>query len=461
MNSANIERSIISTHFAIGPVRPFRKVKSLLQELCKKGNREAPIIEIIFYVRFPYFKRHKSVKSLPLRFYNPVLMPKLIRITTVPISLKLLLSGQMKYMKEQGWEVIMVSAEGRELDQVSRNEGVRHVVIPFTRKITPLDDIKCIWQLIKLFNTEKPDIVHTHTPKAGLLGMIAANLAGVKIRIHTLAGIPAMAAEGGKKSLLETVEKWTYSNATEVWPNSQGLRKFVVKNGLCAESKLRVIGKGSTNGVDLEKFSREALKENHLVAATMRILPGEDEFIILAVGRLVKDKGIEELVSAFLNSKIVNRSKLVLLGAFEQDLNPLSPETIATIQDHPKIVQIDWSDHVSHYLALADVLVHPSHREGFPNVLLEAGAMHVPVICSDIIGNSDIVTQQKTGLMFPAKDAVALKEALEFAFVKRDRMAQYAMNLYGEIVANYDRRIIQKEIHSNYQRLLGSYKSSE
>lgn len=388
-------------------------------------------------------------------------MSKLIRITTVPISLKLLLSGQMKFMKEQGWEVIMVSAGGREVDQAVKSEGVRHEVIPFTRKITPFHDLKCIWQLIQLFKREKPDIVHTHTPKAGLLGMIAANLAGVKIRIHTLAGIPAMAAEGSKKSLLETAEKWTYSNASEVWPNSEGLRKFVLQNGLCTEYKLRIIGKGSSNGVDLGKFNRESLKENHLVAATMRIMPGEDEFIILSVGRLVKDKGIEELVSAFLNSKIVNRSKLVLLGAFEQDLNPLSPETIQTIQDHPRIIQIDWSDHVAHYLALADVLVHPSHREGFPNVLLEAGAMQVPVICSDVIGNSDIITQQKTGLIFPVKDAAVLKEALEFAFVKRDRMANYAANLYREVAENYDRKFFQKEIFSNYQRLIDAAKTTE
>jgi glycosyltransferase involved in cell wall biosynthesis len=388
-------------------------------------------------------------------------MPKLIRITTVPLSLKLLLSGQMKYMKEQDWEVIMVSADGREVAQAIKNEGVRHEVIPFTRKITPLDDLVCIWKLIQLFRREKPDIVHTHTPKAGLLGMIAANLAGVKTRIHTLAGIPAMAAEGRKKTLLESVEKWTYSNATEVWPNSVGLRKFVLQKELCSEYKLRIIGKGSSNGVDLEKFNREVLKENHLVAATMRIMPGEDDFIILSVGRLVRDKGIEELVSAFLNSKIVSKSKLVLLGGFEQDLDPLSPETVQTIQDHPKIIQIDWSDHVAHYLALADVLVHPSHREGFPNVILEAGAMQVPVICSDIIGNTDIIVQQKTGLIFPVKDALVLREALEFSFVKRDKMAQYAANLYLEIVNNYDRKFLHKEIFSNYQRLLTNAKTSE
>jgi glycosyltransferase involved in cell wall biosynthesis len=388
-------------------------------------------------------------------------MPKLIRITTVPLSLKLLLSGQMKFMKEKGWEVIAVSAEGREVDQVVKKEGIRHVVIPFTRKITPLHDLVCVWKLIRLFRKEKPDIVHTHTPKAGLLGMIAANLAGVKIRVHTLAGIPAMAANGNRKSLLESAEKLTYANANEVWPNSPGLFKHVLKEGLTNEAKLRIVGKGSSNGVDLKYYNRESLKENHLVAATMRIQPGEEDFIILSVGRLVKDKGIEELVSAFLNSKIVSRSKLVLLGSFEQDLNPISTETIQTIQDHPRIIQVNWTDHVSHYLALADVLVHPSHREGFSNVLLEAGAMHVPVICSDIIGNRDIIIQKKTGLIFPVKDAKVLKEALEFAFVKREKMAELAENLYHEVVENYSRESIHNQIYSNYLRLLKATESAE
>lgn len=381
-------------------------------------------------------------------------MPKLIRITTVPISLKLLLAGQMKFMKEQGWDVLAVSADGREVAQVVKNEGVRHAVIPFTRKITPFNDIICIWKLYRLFREEKPDIVHTHTPKAGLLGMIAANLAGVKIRIHTLAGIPAMGAKGNRKSLLEKAEKWTYANATEVWPNSQGLYSHVVMEGFANEAKLRIIGKGSSNGVDLKHYNRQALKENHLVAATMRIMPNDDYYIFLAVGRLVKNKGIEELVSAFLNSKISNLSKLVLLGSFEQDLDPLSPETVQIIQDSPRIIQINWTDHVSHYLALADVLVHPSHREGFPNVLLEAGAMQVPVICSDIIGNRDLITQKKTGLIFPVKDAEILKEALEFAFVKREKMAQMADQLYLEIQQNYNRTYVHSMLLSNYHRLL-------
>jgi len=152
---------------------------------------------------------------------------------------------------------------------------------------------------------------------------------------------------------------------------------------------------------------------------------------------------------------------LVLLGSYESELDPLSQETLKAIQTSPRIIQIDWTDHVSHYLALADVLVHPSHREGFPNVLLEAGAMQVPVICSDIIGNTDLITQQKTGLIFPVKDAAVLKEAMEFAFVKREKMAQMADQLFMEVQENYSREKIHEQIFSNYQRLLKEAESKE
>lgn len=380
-------------------------------------------------------------------------MPKLIRVTTVPISLKLLLSGQMKYMKDAGWEVLMVSADGKEVNEIKRKEGCEHVEIPFSRKITPFHDLICLWKLIQLFKQEKPDIVHTHTPKAGLLGMIAAKFSGVKVRIHTVAGMPYVVTKDNKRKLLETMERWTFSNATHVWPNANSLKDLIIKEKLCVPEKVEVLGDGSSNGVDLERFNRDNLKENHLVAATMRIMPGENDFIILAVGRLVKDKGIEELVNAFLNSKIINQSKLVLLGDFEQDLNPLEEDIIRKIEDHPRIVQVNWSDHVEHYMAISDVLVHASHREGFPNVLLEAGAMQLPIICSDIMGNIDIVSNKKTGLVFPVKDKAVLKEALEFAFVKREAMQTLADHLYLEVTAKYGRKKMHALILEKYRAL--------
>ncbi|MFO7823992.1 MAG: glycosyltransferase family 4 protein [Cyclobacterium sp.] len=382
-------------------------------------------------------------------------MPKLLRITTVPLSLKLLLKHQMHYMSEAGFEVLMVSSEGNEWHDVLKSEkNVRREIIPFTRRITPLKDLYCLWLLYQLFKKEKPDIVHSHTPKAGLLSMIAAWMARVPVRIHTLAGLPYVSKTKGKQKLLVAMEKLTFRFAHEVWANAKSLKKFIIEEKLVNPDKVKVIGNGSSNGVDLDLFNRENLQENHLVAATMRLTPGEDEFLILAVGRMVKDKGIANLVEAFIQSKIVNRSKLVLLGDFEQDLNPLEKKTINQIGDHPRIVHVPWTDHVAYYLALCDVLVHASHREGFPNVLLEAGAMCCPVICSDIAGNKELAVHKKTALVFPVGQVPALKEAMEFAFVKRTEMQGYAERMFERVRQDFDRKKVHNEILKAYKRLL-------
>ncbi len=380
-------------------------------------------------------------------------MPKLIRITTVPLSLKLLLRGQMKFMKSAGWEVLMVSGSGKEWDQVIKNEACPHEEVPFTRKFTPLQDLKCLWYLYNLFRRENPDIVHSHTPKAGLLGMLAARLAGIDIRVHTLAGLPYQAAEGNKQRLLVFLEKLTFRLAKEVWPNAFSLKQLIVEENLVDPGKVAVIGHGSSNGVDLDQFDRYKLQENHLVAATMRVAPGEDEFVMLVVGRLVKDKGIEDLIEAYLSSKINNKSKLVLLGSFEQELNPVSTQTINRIKDHPRIVHVEWTDHVAYYMAISDVLIHPSHREGFPNVLLEAGAISCPVICSDIPGNTEIIAHKKSGLVYPVKDVAALREAMEFAYIKRELMQEYAEKLNKEIREKFDRKTLHQLILKEYYRL--------
>ena len=155
---------------------------------------------------------------------------KLIRITTVPMALRYLLPGQMKYMQQNGFEVIMISAQGKELSDVIETEQCRHITVPMTRKITPLQDLNCLIKLIKIFKKEKPDIVHSHTPKAGLLGMLAAKICGVKIRIHTVAGMPLMVEKGFKLQLLKFIEKLTYKAASNVWPNSNSLQNYIVTN---------------------------------------------------------------------------------------------------------------------------------------------------------------------------------------------------------------------------------------
>jgi glycosyltransferase involved in cell wall biosynthesis len=379
-------------------------------------------------------------------------MPKLLLLSTEPITFKLLLSGQPKLMKEEGWELLLVSADGREVQSICRAEGVRHEVIPFVKGVNYVEDFISFWLLFQLIRKERPDVIHSFDSKAGFLGMLAGSLVGIPHRIHSITEMPVHTKDPQKG--LTFLEKWTFSNATSLWVNSTGMLSFFTSNSGIDADKFKLQGSGSTLGVDLEKFNRQVLKENHLVAATMRILPGENDFIILVIGALTKRKGVEDLIAAFLKSKIVSRSKLVLIGTFEQEEESLSQETIQTIREHPRVVQIDWTDHVDHHLALADVLVHPSHEEGFSNVLLEAAAMQVPIICSNCIGNASFIKQQKTGLVFPVGEVTVLKEAMEFAFVKRDTLASYTDALFEEVQAKYDRKIMRKLQVDAYRQLL-------
>jgi glycosyltransferase involved in cell wall biosynthesis len=378
-------------------------------------------------------------------------MPKILFLSTEPITFKLLLSGQPELMKEQGWEVLLVSADGREIQQICRAEGLRHEVIPFVKGVNFVEDFICFWLLFQLIRKERPDVVHSYDSKTGFLGMLASNLAGVPHRIHSITEMPAHRKEPQKG--LNFIEKWTYNNASKLWVNSSGMLTYLTSNSGVEASKFKLIGSGSTLGVDLEKFNRQVLKENHLVAATMRILPGENDFIILAVGKLTKGKGVEDLVAAFVKSKIVSRSKLVLIGPFEQEKDPINQETMQVIREHPRLVQLDWTDHVAHYLALADVLVHASYEEGFSNVLLEAAAMQVPIICSNCIGNTSFIKQQKTGLVFPIGEVTVLKEALEFAFVKREALTNYAEALFEEVQEKFDRKVMQQLQLEAYRQL--------
>lgn len=377
-------------------------------------------------------------------------MPKLIRIVTSPISFKFLLEGQMDFMRKSGWEVLMVSSFGREIPQVEKAESCRFEIIPFSqKKFSVVEDFKSLWLLFNLFKKERPDIVHSSSSKAGLLSMIAAKLAGVKLRIHTVEEPPQIAKRGEKKSFFQKIEHLMYELATDIWPTSNALKSLILENETCSREKLQVIHRGSINGVDLSKFNRQILKENNLVAATMRILPREEDFIILFVGNLTVDEGIIELLNAFLKFKFQKQAKLVLLGRCEKGRNQLPNEIISVLEENPRIVQIESTDHVASYMALSDVLVCPSHRVGFPSVLLEAGAMQLPIICTDVLAG-DFISPSKHGLIFPVGDVQALQEALEFAFVKRHKMAQLAENLFPIIERDFSRTLVHQKILEAY-----------
>lgn len=387
--------------------------------------------------------------------FDPVINKKLVRITTVPMALRYLLPGQMRFMKNNGFDVLMISADGKERAEVIKNEDCRHIVVPMTRRITPLQDLNCLFQLIRIFRQEKPDIVHTHTPKAGLLGMLAARFCKIKIRIHTIAGLPMMVEKGFKYHLLKFIEKLTAASANHVWPNSNSLLKYINSHHLADPKKLKVIGKGSTNGIDIYHFDRSGLNNKLIKDAQKALHYSSVNQYLLFIGRLVTDKGIVELVNAFrAMQQTYPLLRLILVGNFEDTLDPLPTATIMEIESNPAIIHINWTDDVEYYMFLADLFIFPSHREGFPNVLLQAGAMGLPVICSRIAGNVDIVTENETGSLFECSNEQQMRSAIERAIAEPQLTKDRAVRLRQLVITDFRRENTWKKLFEAYKALL-------
>lgn len=380
-------------------------------------------------------------------------MKKILRITTVPISLKILLKGQHRYMTQNGLEVIGVASTGKELNEVQDAEGIRVVALNMTRTIAPFKDLVSLWHMYQLCKKEKPTIVHSHTPKAGIIAMLGAKLAGVPIRLHTVAGLPLMETTGLKRKLLNGVEKFTYLFATKVYPNSKGLYDFILANQFTTENKLKIIANGSSNGIDTSHFSPEIITQDECtnLKGKLGILP--EDFVFIFVGRLVGDKGINELVLAFTQLKVPN-SKLLLVGPLETELDPLNPETLKEIESNPNIISVGFQSDVRLYFAISDCLVFPSYREGFPNVVMQAGAMGLPCIVSDINGCNEIIIEGENGVIIPVKNAKAIKVAM-FKMCNDVHWCQkLKQNSRTFIQQRYEQKVVWKELLEEYNILI-------
>jgi len=381
------------------------------------------------------------------------LKTKLVRITTVPISLKVLLKGQHRFMSERGINVIGISSKGRELLEVAKEENILVVPIEMSRKITPLKDLRSLWSAYCLFRKEKPDIVHSHTPKAGIIGMLAARLARVPLRLHTVAGLPLMEAKGVKRKVLDFVEKLTYASATKVYPNSKGLFDFIVSYQYTSLDKLKVIANGSSNGINTSLFSKEVISEEQQNLLKSELGIGNDDFVFVFVGRLVGDKGVNELVKAFceLNYPSV---KLLLVGPLESDLDPLDNDTLRRIDENERIISVGFQKDVRPYFAISNALVFPSYREGFPNVVMQAGAMELPAIVSDINGCNEIIIEGKNGTIIPVKNVEAVKNAMEMMITDKELYLKMKGNAREMITERYEQQVVWDALLTEYKSLL-------
>ena len=382
-------------------------------------------------------------------------MPNLFRLTTIPLSFETLLKGQSRFM-QQYFDVTIISSGKERLEKVGEAEAVKTYPVELTRQITPIKDLKALWILYRYFRQEKPFIVHTHTPKAGLLGMLAARLAKVPYRLHTVAGIPLMETNGVKRKLLNYTEKLTCRCAHRVYPNSKGLYDFIVKNRFCPEQKLKIIGTGSSNGIDTSHFSPALYSHEQKEKSKRDTGIPINAFVFCFVGRLVKDKGINELVAAFSQLSILNSQfsiKLLLVGPFERELDSLLPETEREIQNNPDIFSVGFQTDVRPYLAFSDVFVFPSYREGFPNVVMQAGAMELPCIVTDINGCNEIIEDGVNGLIIQPKNAQQLQENMRLLLENSELRNHLKQNARSMITSRYEQKAVWEALLEEYKKL--------
>ena len=329
------------------------------------------------------------------------------------------------------------------------------IIISLTRKITPIQDLIAVFSLYRLLVREKPDIVHTHTPKAGIVGMLASFLARVPVRLHTVAGLPLMEAKGIKRVVLNLVEKLTYKFSSKVYPNSYGLKNIILKNKFITEDKLCVIGNGSSNGIDTSFFDPELFSRKEKKSFKSNLGIEKNDFIFLFVGRIVSDKGINELVAAFEKLSIENNNVILLLvGPFEEELDPLQEKTLKTIKNNEHIISVGFQEDVRPYFAIANVLVFPSYREGFPNVVMQAGAMELPSIVTNINGCNEIIVNGENGIIIPVKNTIALKKEMQRLFEDTSLYIKLKLKLRSHIINRYAQDLIWYAILDEYKKLL-------
>lgn len=372
---------------------------------------------------------------------------KIIRATTIAASLETFCKDQLRELSNN-YEVVALSSPGDILDFVGKRENVRTIGVKMERRISPINDLVSLFKLIKIMRKEKPWLVHSMTPKAGLLCMIAAWITRVPRRVHTFTGLIWPIRTGISRHILMFTDKILCACATHIIPEGEGVKRDIIA-GKITKKAMKVLANGNVRGIELDHYTRseEVLNE-------VSKIKKDGVFTYIFIGRIVKDKGIHELIEAFV--KVHNErpsTRLILVGCFEMQLDPISSEMQNIINTHKSIEAVGVKKDVRPWLAAADVLTFPSYREGFPNVVIEAGAMGLPSIVTDINGANEIIIPGQNGVIVPSHDANALYNAMLEMHdndVMREQMASKARKL---IVQRFDCHIVRKALYDFYNTL--------
>ena len=377
-------------------------------------------------------------------------MVKIIRAATIGMSLNIFCRGLLSELKDEGYEVIALSSPDGDLAELGRREKVRTIGVSMERHVSPLKDLISLIRLIRVMRKERPVMVHSMTPKAGLLCMMAAWIAHVPIRVHTFTGLVWPTQTGLSRKILMLTDRITCFCATHIIPEGEGVKHDL--SSCITDKPMRVLGYGNVRGVDLNYWKRSGGSRTEGWLSERR--EKKEPFTFVFVGRIVRDKGINELVNAFSRlNKNYPDTRLLLVGPVEDDLDPVLPETRMAIEKEESIISVGSQKDVRPYYEASDALVFPSYREGFPNVVLEAGAMELPSIVTDINGSREIIEEGVNGVIVPPRDESALYEAMEDMVTHPEKVSKMSAKSRPMIAARYEQSFVRMNLKHFYSEL--------
>jgi glycosyltransferase involved in cell wall biosynthesis len=379
---------------------------------------------------------------------------KLCRIVTVPWLFQTLLLEQLRCIVAHGIDLTLISSPGSEFETIATEVGTKRVGIPMQRKPAPLSDLQSLFKLTRFLIRNRFDIIHSSTPKAGLLSVLAGTLARVPVRVHTFTGQPWVELDGLKRRVARECDRITAKFTTQCYADSASQRKFLIEEGLVHPSKIDVVGMGSISGVNLKQFSLAAWGGDTARHTRRELGIPSDALVIVFVGRVTKDKGIVELMASFEMLAGANPElHLLLVGPFEPERDPLPMDTLEQIKNHPRVCSLGFSATPEKFLAAADIFCLPSYREGFGSVVVEAAAMELPAIVTRVNGLVDAVVDGVTGLFVPPKTVKELAQAIQRLVDSHD--LRHSMGRAGRerVIQYYDAKLVNEAVIREYFRL--------
>lgn len=377
------------------------------------------------------------------------------RISTVPFYIVSQLKMQVEYMRDIGMKVVLVSSGGPELSEIDLSRGLSHEKVEILRSLRPWKDFVAFLKLIKVFRKYKFDIVHSTTPKAGLLSAIASFLVRVPVRLHTWTGQQWVTLKGPIRWFSRIADKLVGILNTRCYADSESQRQFLVNERVIAPEKIEVIGNGSLAGVDLNRFNpkRWPLSKKQQLKKDLSINP--DSKVLIFVGRITRDKGILELISAFRKLLHLDYDvHLLLVGPLDQDRGGTGSIRLTDIEQYPKTQYLGYTGCPERYLAISDIFCLPSYREGFGTTVIEAAAMGIPTVGTHINGLTDAIVNGKTGILVPSRDDRALLEALRQLLDDPDLVCRMGKTARQKCIQQFDANIINKKVAEEYLRIL-------